>query len=177
MTLNQYLGTMNWNVVRGLTTLNLKLENDMAEEEKKEFWDDYKIFTETEAGDTKVNALAGMVDALCDYTFVAIGTDSKVAINVVSLNDKIIINALKADMEKQIGLMTGVLHNILGNVFDLDYCYGLVLEANNLKPNKQDPNGKNVKGAEWVDPKTPIKEYLLTLPGIEQYYIAEEDKA
>lgn len=171
MTLNSYLGTMQWNEERNLMNLNLKLENDMLEEEKKEFWDDFKIFRETPPGDAKLNALVGMVDAACDYTFVAIGTDSKVAQNFTTLNDKMIINALKADAEKQLGLMNGILSQLIGNYFEVDKCYDMVLAANNLKPNKQDKNGKNEKGSEWVDPKGPIKEYLLTIPGIEEYYI------
>lgn len=169
MTLNSYIGTMEWNEVRGLMNLNLNLENDMLEEEKKEFWDDYRRFRDFEAGDNKINALTGMVDAVCDYTFVAIGTDAKVSQNTISLNDKIIVQALKADAEKQIGLMTGILTQILGNYFNLDICYDFVLKANNLKPNKQDVNGKNEKGTQWVDPKGLIKEYLLTLPTIKEF--------
>lgn len=179
MTLDAYLGTMGWNEERHLMGLNLKLENDMLEEEKKEFWDDFKIFRECSAGDAKLNALVGMVDAHCDYTFVAIGTDAKAAQNNTSLNDKIIINALKADIEKQMGLMGGILTKILGNVYNPEICYNLVLEANKLKPKEKDANGKNVKGTQWVDPKGKIKDYLLTLPGIEEYsgdIIKKEDK-
>lgn len=169
MTLNSYLGTMEWNEIRGLVTLNLELENDMLEEEKKEFYDDFAIFKSQKAGTKKLDALVGMVDALCDYTFVAIGTDSKVAKNTLSIQNKVIVNALKSDMEKQIGLMESILRQLIGNVFDFDVCYTYVLEANNKKPNKQDPNGKNVKGDVWEDPKGDIKKYLLTLPGIEEY--------
>lgn len=169
MTLNSYLGTMQWNEDRNLMNLNLKLENDMLEEEKKEFWDDFKIFRETLPGEAKLNALVGMVDAACDYTFVAIGTDSKVAQSFTTLNDKMIIHALKADAEKQIGLMNGILVQLIGNNLNIDSCYDMVLNANNLKPNKQDKNGKNEKGTEWIDPKGLIKEYLLTIPGIEEY--------
>lgn len=174
MTLEAYLGTMKWNEDRDLMNLNLKLENDMLEEEKKEFWDDFKIFRESMAGDNKLNALVGMVDAHCDYTFVAIGMDAKVAQNFTSLNDKLIINALKNDAEKQMGLMAGILTKIIGNVYDATIPYNLVLKANELKPKKKDKNGKNEKGTQWVDPKGPIKDYLLTLPGIEEYYVLEQ---
>ena len=173
MTLEAYLGTMKWNEDRDLMNLNLKLENDMLEEEKKEFWDDFKIFRETPASTAKLNALVGMVDAHCDYTFVAIGTDAKVAQNFTDLNDKLIIHALKGDAEKQMGLMGGILTKIIGNVYDATIPYNLVLEANNLKPKKKDRNGKNEKGTQWVDPKDAIKDYLLTLPGIEEYYMEE----
>jgi hypothetical protein len=162
---------MRWNEERGLTSLNLELENDMLEEEKKEFWDDYERFTEFEAGDNKLNAIVGMVDALCDYTFVAIGTDTKVAKNILSIQNKVIVNALKSDIEKQIGLMEGILRQLLGNVFNVDICFNFVLEANNKKPNKQNAAGKNIKGTEWEDPKGRIKEYLLTLSGIEEYSV------
>lgn len=170
MTLNSYLGTIEWNEVRGLTkTLNLKLENDMVEEEKKEFYDDYAKFKALPKGDEKVDAIVGMVDALCDYTFVAVGTDSKAALNVLSLNDKVVLQALKDDMEKQISLMTTIITHILGNYLDLDACYGYVLEQNNKKPNKQDVNGKNTKGDVWEDPKHMIKAHIMTLPIISEY--------
>lgn len=169
MTLTSYLGTMQWNEVRGLTSLNLELENDMLEEEKKEFFDDFAIFNTEKPGKKKIDALVGMVDALCDYTFVAIGTDSKVAKNTLSIQNKVIVNALKADIEKQIGLMESILRQLLGNVLDVDKCFNYVLLANNKKPNKQDTSGKNIKGDEWEDPKGDIKKYLLTLPGIEEY--------
>ena len=176
MTLKSYLGTMQWNEDRNLMNLNLELENDMLEEEKKEFWDDFKVFRATLASESKVDALTGMVDAACDYTFVAIGTDAKVAQNTIGLEEKIIVDALKSDAEKQIGLMNSILTQLLGNYFNVDICYNYVLEANNLKPNKQAPNGKNEKGSEWVDPKGLIKEYLLTIPGIEEYYISDVAK-
>lgn len=169
MTLKSYLGTMQWNKERGLTSLNLELENTMLEEEKKEFYDDFDNFNNSTPSEEKIDALVGMVDALCDYTFVAIGTDSKVAKNTLSIQNKVIVNALKSDIEKQLGLMEGILRQLLGNVFDVDTCYNFVLEANNKKPNKQDPDGKNIKGDTWEDPKGEIKKYLLTLPGIEEY--------
>lgn len=170
MTLNLYLGTLEWNKKRGLLdTLNLELENKMAEEEKEEFYTDFVRFTELEPSEYKVDALVGMIDAVCDYMFVSIGTDCKVAMNKVSLQDKLLVQALKDDMEKQIGLMNGILSQYLGNVFNFDECYEYVLDANNKKPNKQDPDGKNLKGGEWEDPKNDIKKYLLSLPGIEMY--------
>lgn len=170
MTLNSYLETVEWNEVRGLTkALNLKLENDMLEEEKKEFYDDYTNFKNSPKGDDKVNAIVGMVDALCDYTFVAVGTDAKAALNTLTLNDKMVLSALKDDTEKQLSLMTTILTKILGNYLDLDECYGYVLLQNNKKPNKQDPNGKNEKGGTWEDPKHMIKAHIMSLPTIGEY--------
>ena len=166
MTAGLYIRTLQWNVVRGLTNkLDLDLENKMLEEEKKEFWDDYFKY-QIVTGMDKIDALTGMVDAMCDFTFVAIGTDVKSAMNAVSKEQKVILTSIKDDAQKQIGLMGSLLINEIGNIFDVDTYYEMVVDANDAKPNKQDTEGKNEKGVEWEDPKHKIKAHLLTLPSV-----------
>ena len=168
--LNNYKATRQWNIDRGYAfKLVPELENDMLEEEKKEFFDAYELYKsikddcKDETQDNRVDLAVDMIDALCDYTFVAVGTDTKSQMSTLDVETQIKISAIKNNAEKMMQVIGTLLIDVIGAKVDLNRCYGFVVEANNLKPAKANADGKGTKGDKWIDPKHKIKEYLESL--------------
>lgn len=168
--LKNYKATRQWNIDRGYAfKLVPELENDMLEEEKKEFFDAYELYIplknegKPETQDSRVDLAVDMIDALCDYTFVAVGTDTKSQMTSLDVETQIEISAIKNNAEKMMQVIGTLLIDVVGAKVDLNKCYGFVVEANNLKPAKANADGKGTKGDKWVDPKHNIKDYLESL--------------
>ena len=168
--LNNYKATRQWNIDRGYAfRLVPELENDMLEEEKKEFFDAYELYTslknegKPETQDSRVDLAVDMIDALCDYTFVAVGTDTKSQMSTLDVETQIKISAIKNNAEKMMQVIGTLLIDVVGAKVDLNKCYEFVVEANNLKPAKANADGKGTKGDKWIDPKHNIKDYLESL--------------
>lgn len=166
--LANYLATRNWNIDRNYIKFDAELENKMLEEEKAEFFLDFEKYTALgkntpECISDKLDAVVGIVDALCDFIFVFSGTETKVSLSNMSLDDKAKYSIIRITAERDMNLMMSLTLNILGQKFDIDTCYDMVVEANNLKPSKTNADGKGVKGDKWVDPKHKIKQYLIDL--------------
>lgn len=167
--LENYKRTRKWNIDRGLTAkLDLNLENNMLEEEKGEFFEAYQQYQSLKddalAIDQRLDLAVELIDAICDYSFVMVGFDTKTQeVQVQSPSDQITISAMKDAAEKMMAVMGALLMDVVGNKVDMNHCYNLVVTANELKPKKTDANGKNTKGDAWVDPKFKIREYLEEL--------------
>ncbi len=173
ISLDNYKATSDWNIIRGYSKkFNPELENAMLEEEKKEFFDayeEYKVTPKTkEYLELRLDIVTDMVDAVCDYLFVSVGLDTKTQLNTVPLEHQPLAIALKNTVDKHISVMGTLLMDVVGNKVDMNHCYTLVVEANNLKPAKENADGKGEKGDAWVDPKIKIKDYLVEL-GVTEY--------
>ncbi len=168
---NQYIDTQKWNLVRDNTRFVAVKEIKMLEEEKLEFSlakNKWYLLDGTESREYKLDLVVEMVDAVCDYMFVYVGTEFKVGYNTLNIEEMKEFNAIKSVVENQLNSMQGILNNILGQKVDLSYCYQLVLEANNAKPSTKNEDDKVQKGTEWVDPKYKIMDYLISL-GVDEY--------
>lgn len=168
--LNNYKATRQWNIDRGYAfKLVPELENDMLEEEKKEFFDAYELYKslknegKPDTQDSRVDLAVDMIDALCDYTFVAVGTDTKSQMTTLDVETQVKISAIKNNAEKMMQVIGTLLIDVVGAKVDLNKCYGFVVEANNLKPAKANADGKGTKGDKWIDPKHKIKDYIESL--------------
>lgn len=168
--LNNYKATRQWNIDRGYAfKLVPELENDMLEEEKKEFFDAYELYKslknegKPDTQDSRVDLAVDMIDALCDYTFVAVGTDTKSQMTTLDVETQVKISAIKNNAEKMMQAIGTLLIDVVGAKVDLNKCYGFVVEANNLKPAKANADGKGTKGDKWIDPKHKIKDYIESL--------------
>lgn len=173
MNIEQYMDTWNWNKSRGYNKLDPKLELDMLQEEKIEFYEAHAIIEELDAADENfedkhIDALTDMVDAYLDYSFVAAGTKYKTSVNAVEMHNLKEVEAILSLASIEIGNMEAILSYFVGNSIDVSACYQFVLDANELKPAKTDVNGKGIKGDKWVDPKIHIKEYLISALSHEQ---------
>jgi len=168
-----------WNYKRNNLELNVELEENMLNEEEKEFQEALKDYiVSTEATDTLPEfkdesilwAVVDMVDAYCDYIFVYYGT----MVKAMGTNHTFNIGNKQSIMNT---LLTEVLisHNV--NMFEhgkppiLDTCMEAVIEANEAKPIKK-TKGKVSKGKKFKDPKEKIKEILL-----EAGFVADPEKA
>lgn len=161
MTLNQYKATQKWNKDRGYTKFSIKLETDLLNEEKVEFYEAYHELLDVnpEVGSDKFVALvADMIDAICDVRFVAVGTEFKASLAMLEASDYVKLIALQSHVEKNLAIQEALLNEYVQvNLVD---AYELVLQANLAKPAKTDANGKGIKGDDWIDPKIKIQELV-----------------
>ena len=160
---NFYERIIKWNIVRNDLKFDPDLESDMLSEESKEFMEAYKKFlTESLLPAFQIKVLVDMIDAYCDYYFVATGTKAKIGMNNHCFKYKEATSLLYL-MDNQLGFMYNILNDILGNnTYDiLMKSLGYVIEANETKPTKRDEKGKVVKGDKWIDPKDKIEKLLL----------------
>lgn len=144
---------INWNIQRNGLHYNPKLEEEMLDEEFKEFMDGIKDYYTATTSTELLDAYVDIIDAFCDYMFVAVGSIGK--------------GHTCNSMQLRKNYMLTVISHITAKILDINdtedivsYAMECVIIANEAKPiNKT--TGKVVKGDDWKDPKELIKAYVL----------------
>jgi len=139
-----------WNFERNNTEFDYELEKSMLEEEAREFKDglnDY--FKALENNEDPTYAIVDMIDAACDYMFVASGTEYKSLGHTKQEKLVSLIDNTIDYMFHIVANIDGLPSNVLNDSFEL------VVKANGAK-GKEKINGKIQKGEDWIDPKESI---------------------
>lgn len=153
-----------WNYLRNGLEYNPELEQNMLDEEAKEFKDaftTYLALTTSDAyyaEDTLLDEVVDMVDAYCDYMYVYTGTSLK-AIGMKAI-DASHTQSVMHSVLTEVLLTHGVrMYDGKGTLPLLEEAFQYVIEANNKKPLTK-TKGKVTKGKDFIDPKVRIKELL-----------------
>jgi len=137
-----------WNYTRDNTNFDMELELNMLAEEAQEFKDGLNDLFGSSTREDELDAVVEMVDAYCDYKFVARGTQYKALGRTIDLGL----------LESTLSYMKSLLLDLVAEDV-LDTSYKLVCDANDNKTS-QKVNGKVQKGLYWKDPKESIRELL-----------------
>lgn len=153
-----------WNYLRNGLEYNPELEQNMLDEEAKEFKDaftTYLALTTSDAyyaEDTLLDEVVNMVDAYCDYMYVYTGTALK-SIGMKAI-DASHTQSVMHSVLSEVLLTHGVrMYDGKGTLPLIEEAFQYVIEANNKKPLTK-TKGKVTKGKDFKDPKVLIKELL-----------------
>lgn len=153
-----------WNYLRNGLEYNPELEQNMLDEEAKEFKDAFTAYlalTTSDAyyaEDTLLDEVVDMVDAYCDYMYVYTGTALK-SIGMKAI-DASHTQSVMHSVLTEVLLTHGVrMYDGKGTLPLLEEAFQYVIQANNKKPLTK-TKGKVSKGKDFKDPKALIKELL-----------------
>jgi hypothetical protein len=153
-----------WNYLRNGLEYNPELEQNMLDEEAKEFKDAFTAYlalTTSDAyyaEDTLLDEVVDMVDAYCDYMYVYTGTSLK-SIGFKHI-DASHTQSVMHSVLTEVLLTHGVrMYDGKGTLPLLEEAFQYVIEANNKKPLTK-TKGKVTKGKDFIDPKALIKDLL-----------------
>ena len=151
-----------WNLDRNSLQFNPVLEVSMLSEEVHEFF----------TADSLVNRL----DAYCDFLFVWEGTQAKLNSQSITTVDQLLaLNKAWDDLEayahrvmaymftnltRELTLLLPTLVSAETIIMEV---LNLIMEANQKKGVAKGPDGKIIKGPDYVPPEETIKEYLRGL--------------
>lgn len=135
-----------FNKQRNNFDLDVELEQDMIEEEIKEFWD--------------ADTVAERLDALVDTEYVWIGTKIKYSYNGCGIPEN-----TKTFVEDSLKLMYDYLQDELGEYFwgCLSKANKIVCQANELKGTELDEKGKVIKTKEYKEAIDATKRIALMI--------------
>lgn len=153
-----------WNYLRNGLEYNPELEQNMLDEEAKEFKDaftTYLALTTSDAyyaEDTLLDEVVDMIDAYCDYMYVYTGTALK-SIGMKAI-DASHTQSVMHSVLTEVLLTHGVrMYDGKGTLPLLEEAFQYVIQANSKKPLTK-TKGKVAKGKDFKDPKVLIKELL-----------------
>lgn len=153
-----------WNYLRNGLEYDRELEQNMLDEEAKEFKDAFTAYLAITTSDnyytedTLLDEIVDMVDAYCDYMYVYTGTSLK-AIGFKPIDGSHTQSVMHSVLTEVL-LTHGVrMYDGKGTLPLLEEAFQYVIEANNKKPLTK-TKGKVTKGKNFKDPKVLIKELL-----------------
>lgn len=153
-----------WNYLRNGLEYNPELEQNMLDEEAKEFKDaftTYLALTTSDAyypEDILLDEVVDMVDAYCDYMYVYTGTVLKsIGLKVI---DGSHTQSIMHSVLTEVLLTHGVrMYEGKGTLPLLEEAFQYVIQVNSKKPLPK-TKGKLTKGRDIKDPKELIKDLL-----------------